>query len=449
MGKSRLVQEFCDRARVPYLFYTATKGASPVEAVGDFLTELRDSGLPTDRDLVPAPQAAGWPDAFRALASVLPDKPVIVVLDELPWIAEQDELFDGALQTAWDRLLSRRPVLLLLLGSDLHMMERLTAYDRPFFGRADNLLLGPLNPADVSAALSLGAADAIDAHLMSGGLPGVLRAWPEGQAALPFADGECDDPASPLFGVPEASLLAEFPAPDMTRRVIEAIGGGDRTHANIAAEAGSRAGIIPSGTLSPVLQRLADEKHVLAIDEPVSERAGQPRLYRVADSNLRFYLGVGRSMQELIRRGRPAPARALLHRRWASWRGRAVEPMIREALSLSAGDLPWPQATAVGGWWNRAFDPEIDLIGADAAPVARTIYYAGSVKWLDRPFDEHDLAALRRGATAVPGFEPWRTDLVAVSRAGILDSVSGQVALSWGPSDVVAAFSYRDDGHRT
>jgi len=449
VGKSRLVQEFCDRARVPYLFYTATKGASPVEAVGDFLTELRDSGLPTDRDLVPAPQAAGWPDAFRALASVLPDKPVIVVLDELPWIAEQDELFDGALQTAWDRLLSRRPVLLLLLGSDLHMMERLTAYDRPFFGRADNLLLGPLNPADVSAALSLGAADAIDAHLMSGGLPGVLRAWPEGQAALPFADGECDDPASPLFGVPEASLLAEFPAPDMTRRVIEAIGGGDRTHANIAAEAGSRAGIIPSGTLSPVLQRLADEKHVLAIDEPVSERAGQPRLYRVADSNLRFYLGVGRSMQELIRRGRPAPARALLHRRWASWRGRAVEPMIREALSLSAGDLPWPQATAVGGWWNRAFDPEIDLIGADAAPVARTIYYAGSVKWLDRPFDEHDLAALRRGATAVPGFEPWRTDLVAVSRAGILDSVSGQVALSWGPSDVVAAFSYRDDGHRT
>jgi hypothetical protein len=84
-----------------------------------------------------------WLDAFRVLAAVLPDGPVIIVLDELPWLAEQDEIFDGALQTAWDRLLSRRPVLLLLLGSDLHMMERLTAYDRPFFGRADNLLLGP------------------------------------------------------------------------------------------------------------------------------------------------------------------------------------------------------------------------------------------------------------------------------------------------------------------
>ncbi len=345
---------------------------------------------------MPADSAAGWPDAFRALASVLPDGPTIVVLDELPWMAEQDELFDGALQTAWDRLLSRRPVLLLLLGSDLHMMERLTAYDRPFFGRADNLLLGPLNPADVGAALSLGAADAIDAHLMSGGLPGILRAWSEGLAALPFAEGECDDPAS-------------------------------------------------SGTLSPVLNRLVDEKHVLAIDEPLSERVGKPRLYRVADSKLRFYLGIGRSLQELIRRGRSAQARTVLHRRWASWRGRAVEPMIREALSLSAGDLPWPQASAVGGWWNRAFDPEIDLIGADAAPVARTIYYAGSVKWLDRPFDEHDLAALRRGAAAVPGFDPRRTALIAVSRAGVLDSVSGQVALSWGPGNVVAAYSGRGE----
>jgi uncharacterized protein len=46
VGKSRLAQEFCDRAEVPYLFYTATKGASPVEAIGAFLTELGNSTVP-------------------------------------------------------------------------------------------------------------------------------------------------------------------------------------------------------------------------------------------------------------------------------------------------------------------------------------------------------------------------------------------------------------------
>ena len=45
VGKSRLAQEFCDRAGVPYLFYAATKGASPVEAIAAFLAELTPVNL--------------------------------------------------------------------------------------------------------------------------------------------------------------------------------------------------------------------------------------------------------------------------------------------------------------------------------------------------------------------------------------------------------------------
>jgi hypothetical protein len=441
VGKSRLAQEFCDRAGVPYLFYTATKGASPVEAITAFLAELSNSSVPRDPGLVPAEPTASWPDALRVLAAVLPDSPVVIVLDELPWLAEQDEIFDGALQTAWDRLLSRRPVLLLLLGSDLHMMERLTAYDRPFFGRADNLLLGPLNPAEVGEALSLAAADAIDAHLLSGGLPGILRAWPDGVPALEFAERECADPASPLFGVPEAALLAEFPAPDVARRVIEAVGGGNRTHANIASEAGSRTGAIPSGTLTPVLHRLLQDKHVLAIDEPLSLRATKPALYRVADSSLRFYLAIGRTAHDLSKRGRAEAAAGLVIRRWPSWRGRAVEPIIRDALSLAAADLPWPGATTVGGWWNRAFDPEIDLVGADRGPVARKLWYVGSVKWLDHRFGSRDLAELQGGAPQVPGFDPGETALISVSCTGFTDSAATALALCWLPEDIVGAFA--------
>lgn len=153
---------------------------------------------------MPALQNWTWPDAFRVLASVLPNAPSILVLGELPWLAEQDALVDGAPQTGWDRLLASRPVLLLLLGSDVHMMERLTAYDRPFYGRADTMVLGPLNPADLSDAL--GAADAIDAHLVTGGLPGIVRTWPHGTPALEFLEEECADPAAALSGVPAAAL---------------------------------------------------------------------------------------------------------------------------------------------------------------------------------------------------------------------------------------------------
>jgi hypothetical protein len=439
VGKSRLVQEFCDAAGVPYLYYTAAKGASPVAAVRGFLAELRESALAQNAPAVHA--AGGWPDAFRALAAALPDAPSVVVLDEFPWLGEQDAVFDGALQATWDRLLSQRPVLLLLVGSDPPAMDRLTAgSEGPLRGHADSLVLGPLNPAEVGAALSLGAADAIDAHLVSGGLPGIVRAWPAGRPALEFTQGQCADPASPLFCVPETALMAQFPVPDTTRRVIEAVGGGSRTHAAIAAEAGSRMAAIPSGTLSPLLSRLIAGQRVLALDEPLSTRGGKPALYRVADSSLGFYLEIGRAAQEWARRGHPESAAGLVRRRWDSWRARSAEVVVREALSRAAGALPWPQAAAVGGWWTRTFETVIGVVGADRSPGARNVYYAGSIAWLGRPFDNADVGALRRDASFVPGFDPATAGLVAVSLGGFSGDAAARLAVRWGPEEVVAAY---------
>lgn len=442
VGKSRLVQEFCDRSDVPYVYFTATKGASAAEAVATFLSELRDSPIPGNPDLVPA-GAGGWPDAFRALANVLPDRPTVVVVDEVPWLAEQDKAFDGALQTAWDRLLSTKPVLLLLLGSDIHMMERLTAYDRPFFGRADALVLGPLTPGETARALGLDGADAIDAHLICGGLPGIIRSWPSGTPPLRFLEAECADPAAAVFSIPEASLLAEFPAPDQARRVLEAIGGGDRTFANIAATAGGALTPLSSGLLTPLLRRLREEKRVLAVDEPLSTKPGKPVLYRVADSNLRLYMAILRTAQEQARRGRAEAAYKLVQRRWKAWRGRAVEPLVREAVELVAiaEGLPWP-VQSVGGWWNRQFNPEVDLVGADRAPVAQSVLLGGSIKWIGTPFDGHDLADLMNAVVQIPGFTPGKSGLMVVSLNGLAPQVvADRLDVVWGPSEVLSAWS--------
>ena len=94
--------------------------------------------------------------------------------------------------------------------------------------------------------------------------------------------------------------------------------------------------------------------------------------------------------------------------------------MVREALELAAagGQLPWAETEAVGGWWNRQFDPEIDLVGAGRSPVASQVTFAGSIKWLGSAFDAHDLAALQRGAAQIPGHDPTATGVAVVSLAG-------------------------------
>jgi uncharacterized protein len=113
----------------------------------------------------------------------------------------------------------------------------------------------------------------------------------------------------------------------------------------------------------------------------------------------------------------------------------AIEPVIRESLSRISDQLPG-QPEAIGGYWTRTNDPEVDLIGADREPVAQRIAFVGAIKWRDNhPFDERDLAALIAHRSQVPGATE-DTPLIAVARSGV--SVRSPVAL--GPDDLLAAW---------
>jgi hypothetical protein len=107
--------------------------------------------------------------------------------------------------------------------------------------------------------------------------------------------------------------------------------------------------------------------------------------------------------------------------------------------AAATGALPWPGLQVVGGWWNRRFDPEVDLVGADRAAPATLLHFCGSLKWLGTPFDAHDLRELEEGVRQVPGFDESRTGLIAVTRSGV-SLPRGAVQLVWGPDDVVGAW---------
>ncbi|MBN3932595.1 AAA family ATPase [Streptomyces verrucosisporus] len=437
VGKSRLVQEFCDRSGAPYVVFQATRGRNPDSERADFTAALAQSPLP-GAELVAGLRADDWNQALRSLALAVPDnRPSIAVIDEVPWLVERDGEFEGALQTVWDRYLSAKPVLLVLVGSDMSVMDALQSYERPFFGRATKTVVQPLNLADVGEMTGLDAADAVDAMLITGGFPEIVRAWLPGTSRLEFLRESVTNPLSPLLVAGELSLLGEFPETSHSRAVLESVGSGERTFSAIAAQAGG-SGALPAGTLSPLLKRLLD-KRVLAVDLPLSDKPDtKNKRYRVADHYLRFWLAFLHRAIPLAERGRGDVALARIERSWPTWRGRAVEPLVRESLARLLPDAHWPETEAVGGWWNRRNNPEIDLIGADREPVAGKVHFAGSVKWLDnQPFGRREYDALARDVLSVPGTGP-DTPLVAVSRRGVADGLP--LAAHWGPEDLVRAW---------
>ncbi|MFI5568995.1 ATP-binding protein [Streptomyces sp. NPDC051740] len=437
VGKSRLVQEFCDRSGVPYVVFQATRGRNPEAERADFTTTLAQSPLP-GAELVAGLRATDWNQALRSLALALPDDvPSIAVIDEVPWLVEQDAEFEGALQTVWDRHLSAKSVLLILVGSDMSVMEALQSYGRPFFGRAGKMLVRPLHLADVQTMTGLGAADAVDALLITGGFPEIVQSWPTGMSREDFLRESLVNPLSPLLVAGELSLLGEFPEASHARTVLEAVGSGERTFSTIAAQAGG-SGALPSGTLSPLLNML-QAKRVVAADLPLSTKPDtKNKRYRIADPYLRFWLAFLQRGIPLVERGRGDLALERIERSWTTWRGRAVEPVIRESLMRLLPDERWPDTEVTGGWWNRQNNPEIDLIGADREPVAGAVHFVGSVKWLEsQPFGRREYDALARDVLAVPGAGP-DTPLVAVSRSGVADGLP--LAAHWGPEDLVHAW---------
>lgn len=414
VGKSRLVEEFIDRAGVPSLFYTASAQSNTATDLRLFIEAGAASTLP-QAGVFAGQSPLDWDAALQLLATALPtDSPSIVVLDELPYLIATDPGFEGTLQKLYDRELSHKPVLLLCVGSDVAMMERLNQYDRPFHQRGTEMVVPPLSPADIADMIGLEPAEAFDAFLISGGLPLVLDEWPTGGSVADYLAEAVTDPTSALIVSGERSLAAEFPAEAQARLVLSAIGSGERTHTLI----GRAAGGLPATSLNRALQLLASKRVVEAVS-PLSTRPSKETRYYISDPHLRFWLAfVGPYLAE-IERGRGNLTLERIQTSWLAWRSRAIEPVVRESLfRLRDGGLP-DDTGAIGGYWTRTNDPEIDIVGADRGPIANRITAVGSIKWLERKsFDARDLSRLVVHRSQLPGADE-STPLIAVSRSGV------------------------------
>jgi uncharacterized protein len=431
VGKSRLVEEFVDRSGQPYVFFTAIGGSRAYD-LASFVETLAASNLPDSAFAADFVEPRTWDAAFGLLAQTLPtDRPSVVVLDEMPYLVREDPTFEGALQKAFDRTLSRLPVLLILIGSDLGMMEELNTYGRPFYQRGTELIVPPLDPAEVADMLGLDPADAFDAYLVTGGLPLICEEWPDGAGLWDYLAQALSCPTSPLLVSGERVLAAEFPTEARVHDVLGAIGNGERTFNLIARAAGG----MSATSLTRALDLLTSRRMVSA-ELPLSTVPSKLTRYRIEDPYLRFWLSFVRPAIPAIERGRGDLALASVRTRWTTWRGRAIEPVVRETLWRLA-DTRLPAGTdSIGSYWTRTNDPQIDVVGGDRSPVAKRITAVGSIKWHDEaPFDAHDLARLAQHRDRLPGTTP-DTPLLAVSRTG--STVDGLTVL--GPTELITAW---------
>jgi AAA+ ATPase superfamily predicted ATPase len=399
-----------------------------------FVAAVEASDAPRAADIRAGLRPESW-EAALALAAegASPERPLIIIVDELPYLAAKEPAIEAVMQKVWDRSWQSNPVMIILIGSDEAMMRALTEQGRPLYDRLREMVVRPLSPADVGDLLQLEPAAALDAYLVIGGFPVLATEWGAGRDLDAYLGDALTDPTSFLVVSGERALAAEFPAA-APRAVLAAIGGGARAHSTILARTG-----LSATTVNETLEVLRGRDVVRRLTPYSTKASTKTALWEVADPYMRFWLGFVDRQIDLIERGRGELLLERFERSWPAYRGRAIELLVRDAIEQLLPDADrFGDARHVGAYWNRAGTVEVDLVGGDRRPVAGRIGFVGSVKWREsRPFGRADGLALAAHRAEVPGAGD-DTPLVGVSAQGFDDDAPLDVRLT--PEDLVAAW---------
>jgi uncharacterized protein len=424
VGKSALFTRFVEQAELPYLYFTAAKN-SPVGAqLQSFASDAATASvrLAQSEALFGSPPNS-WAEAFArvGIAAKAANTPLIVVLDEFPWATQSDPTLDGVLQVAWDRELQHLPILLVLIGSDVSIMDRLSDHNRPLFGRTAEVRINPLNPNDVSQSMASSirpdqkAFKTFDGYLVTGGYPRLVSELSNSRDPYAFVLSQLSDESSLLCTFAQRILSAEFDDSSIVAQLLSGIG----AHQLGEIKFGEMIGSLHTqseATINRALHQLVDTKQVVSRDipfgAPTNSRAAR---YRITDPYLRFWLRFIGPQIPNISRGRTDIATDHFARDWSTWRGTAIEPIVRESVFRLAPELGLESVSSVGGWWTRNNSIEVDIAGGNR----QTVSVVGSIKWrTNKPISGAEVAHLKQDALSIPNSQNAQVLIASPSGVG-------------------------------
>jgi uncharacterized protein len=423
VGKTFLLSHFTNGRRA--VFFGATQQAETVELARLVDATRRDLG---DRaaDLTGG-HFASWEAALRFFAAFAADEPLVVVLDEVPYLARSTPGFASIVQAVWDHLPADSKLMLVLTGSAIAMMETMVGAGGALRGRPTlTLRLGPLDPIHAREFLPrLRPAAFIEAYAACGGYPLHLREWDETATTETNLVRLAATPGGILLEDAAGMLAEELPQSGGYPRILAAIGRGRTRFGEIAAESEQR--------VERPLEILARAGLIAKVTPVGAPRQARPN-YEIADPYIAFWFSVLYSDISQIEAGQ---GRAVIARRQPEWQrrlGAVFEDAARAHAARLAARGMFPEDLVVGRWWAIKGEPcEVDILGLRGS---RTVLL-GEARWQRGALGRRDLEHLKRKTPRTPG--PIEEPLYALwGRGGVQKDIAQDGVLGFGPDEMLA-----------
>lgn len=142
IGKSRLIREFGQACR-----FISLSGIAPVKGITPSKQRKAFAEQLAQKLHIPEPKADNWTNLFAVLASHVKEGRVVILLDEISWLAHRDSSFQVKLKNAWDDSFKENPELVLVVCSSISSwIEENIINSTAFVGRLSlTLHLQPLS----------------------------------------------------------------------------------------------------------------------------------------------------------------------------------------------------------------------------------------------------------------------------------------------------------------
>jgi hypothetical protein len=310
-----------------------------------------------------------WESLLRFLGGRARRAPLLVVLDEFPYLVDSAPALPSILQAAWDHDLPHGKLKLVLSGSYVSAMRRLEAADQPLYGRRTRLLdVGPFSCRDAGRFVPRWSArDRLTAFGLFGGLAGHLALLNPHRSPRENAEEHLLSPSGRLFDEGAHLLDAFLGEAAVHYAILDAVAGGVQTFSRISSRVGKEA-----SSLSRPLAWLLDMSLLQRVTPFRLRGSASPKTarYRVADPYLvcwhRFVLPVRQSGAAEVQ------APTLLWERFvAPGLNEYLGPVFEEACRafVRQGTHPHLPFTTVqvGEWWSARSDTQVDVVAAGAS----------------------------------------------------------------------------------
>ncbi len=352
-----------------------------------------------------------YQEVFRFLSVKAKEEALILVIDEISYIAESDNSFLQILQNFVDHEFRKTKIKLVLSGSYVHFMEsNVMGPQSPLFGRRTAAI--KLEPFSIAESISFfplwNSDEKAAAHILTGGVPSYLNLFAAFEDLKEALKNLFFNSMGLLYNEQRVLLNNSVRAVSNYEMILSAIASGTNKVTLIADKTG-----LDKANVSSLLHSL----NLMGIVEEVISIAPKVRKmgWRIADGYYAFYYTFVYPSRNMIERNLSEAVVEHTMQNLNAFIGRRIEADFRNYVLGISGFLPDRYGFAEFGNPTTHQNEEIDLVAIDNEGR----YLFGECKWKSEKVGIDVLEDLLRKSLLL---NPSDFQLYICSKLGFTDS---------------------------